>query len=124
MTPESQQRRIAYLRKILAKRKQFTFRRDDTDRAFVRRRMFGATCVLVYLGFAIYRGLHGKYWFHQDAKLISGHLIPLAILIGTAWLIRFLIKSHWALKVLDHHQVESLYQLPEQTPAPPAEPAS
>lgn len=123
MTPESRQRRIAYLEKILSKRKQFTFRQDDTDRAFIRRRMFAATCVLVYFGFGIFRGVD-RHWFRADSHLVSGFLIPIGILLFTAGFLRFVIKSHWALKVLDHHKIDSLYQLPEETPAPPAGPAS
>jgi len=122
MTPESQQRRIAYLRKILAKRKQFTFRQDDTDRAFIRRRIFAACCVLAYFGFGICRGFD-RHWFRADSHLFSGFLIPIGILLFTAGFLRFLIKSHWALKVLDHHKVDSLYQLPETTSPPPTDPA-
>ena len=117
MTPESRQRRIAYLEKILSKRKQFTFRQDDTDRAFIRRRHYATYSLLVYFGFAIWRGL-SRDWFRADSHLVSGHLLPLGILLFTACLLYFLIKSRWALKVLDHHKIDSLYQLPEQTNQP------
>jgi len=119
MTPESQQRRIAYLRKTLSKRKQFTFRQDDTDRAFIRRRHYAAYSILIYFGFGLCRGVD-RHWFRADSHLFSGFLVPLGFLLFTACLIHFLIKSHWALKVLDHHKIDSLYQLPEETPAPPA----
>jgi hypothetical protein len=112
MTPESRQRRIAYLRKLAAKRKTFTFGRGNTDRALIHRQIQSAYCLLIYFGFAIYRGIQ-RDWFREDAKLISGYLYPIGILAFTAFLIRFVIKSRWAIKVLDEARVGNIYELPE-----------
>jgi len=113
MTPEKEKRHIAHLARILRKRKAFTFGSGDTDRAFIRRRMALAAMTLAYLAWWNYVGFRG-YWFREDAGPVAGYLLPVAVILWTFLLIRYLVKAHLGLKVLDRHGVDSLYQLPEE----------
>jgi len=115
MTKESRDRRIAYLRKVAARRKNLDFHRKDTDLASIYRRLHSGYALIPLFGFGLYRGVRSG-WFSSSSSTLDWmfQLLGVGFLL---FMIYDVFRIRWATKIFYQCQVENVADIPtEESP--------